>query len=83
MDVVDHAALFLDRAVDWVSVGRDFLEPIAKLLIGFLKTLAMTDIVATDLTDDEAEGCGQDHPYGMKSAGFSVMRLAPRGSVRG
>ena len=54
----DQAALLFDGTVDWFSSGRGFLEPIAKLLIGFLKTLPMTRVIAAELSDDEAENGG-------------------------
>jgi hypothetical protein len=76
VDVVDHAALFFDRAVDWLRSGRDFLEPIAKFFVGFLKTLPMTRAIAGDLAEEEAEGCGEDHPYGYEVCGLTTEEIA-------
>ena len=69
MDVVDDAALFLDRVVDWFRGGAGFLEPIAKFFVGFLETFPVPRVIAGDFADEEAEGCGEDHPYGYEVCG--------------
>ena len=52
----------------WIGLafGRGFFESLTKFLVGLLKTLAMTRAVAAGLTDDEAEGGGEHHPYGYE-----------------
>ena len=85
MDVVDDAPLFLQGALDMLGFRGGFLKPVMEFLVGLLETLAMAVVVATGLTDDEAEGCGQDHPDGDEVRWILVMRLSPMrlGSVRG
>ena len=63
MDVIDDAPLFLQGELDWFGIGHGFLKPIAKFLIGFLKTFLMAEVIAAGLADHEAEGCCDQHPY--------------------
>ena len=66
MDVVDDAPLFLEGALDWLGVRGGFLESLTKFFVGLLKAVPMAAVVAAGITDDEAEGCGHDHPYGYE-----------------
>jgi hypothetical protein len=75
MDVVDDGPLLLQGALNWLAFRRGFFELFTKFLVGVLKVVAMAAVIAADLTDDEAKGCGQDHPDGYESAGLSVMDL--------
>jgi hypothetical protein len=55
VDVVDYAALLFEGLVQLLFAGMGFLELIAEIFIGLLETLAMTEVVAPGLADDEAE----------------------------
>jgi hypothetical protein len=77
VDVVDHASLLFEGAVDWLSVGCGFLEPIAKFFVGLLKTLAMTRAVAEGLTDDEPKAADISIHIGKTAVDSSIMRHVP------
>ena len=63
MDVVNNAPLFLEGALDWLGVRGGFSESLTKFLVGLLKAVPMAAVVAADLAGDEAEPCGDQHPY--------------------
>ncbi len=62
MDVIDDAPLFLQGALDRFCIQRDFLEPIAKFVVGLLQTFPMTAEVAISLANQQAEGSGEQQP---------------------
>ena len=66
MDVVDDAPLLLEGAPDRLGFHGGFLESLTKLLVGLLEAVTMAAVVAAGLTDNEAEGRGQDHPEGYE-----------------
>jgi hypothetical protein len=64
VDVIDHTTLLLELLMQRHFAGAGSFQFVAEILVGLLEALPMAEAVAEGIADDEAEGGGEQHPYG-------------------
>jgi hypothetical protein len=63
VDVVYYFSALAEFAEQRFIAGLSLSKFIAEISVGLLKAVPMAAVVAADLAGDEAEPCGDQHPY--------------------
>jgi hypothetical protein len=63
VEIVEDATLPLELPLDRLFAGLGLLERIVEIFVGLFEAFPVTGAVTEGVSDDEAEGSGQQHPY--------------------